>query len=82
MLGQLTGGGALTAEQAQKMLETAVLEGEVSVGQDDLLPRRQKMDMQFEITGLPGLGDATVKYDMQIDMKFSKLNEPVEIKAP
>ncbi len=82
MLGQLMGTGVMTGEQAQKMLETAVVEGVVWVGRADLYPRRQTMDMTFDIAGLPGLGDATVKYDMQIDIKFSKINEPVQITAP
>lgn len=82
MLGQLSGTGQLTEQQAQDALESAVLEGEVWVGKEDLFARRQTVNMQFSVSGLPGLGDATVKYDMQVDMKFSKLNEPVEIQAP
>jgi len=82
MLGQLTGTGVMTAEQAQKMLETAVVEGVVWVGKTDLYPRRQTMGMTFDISGLPGLGDVTVKYDMQIDIKFSQINQPVTITAP
>lgn len=82
MLGQVTSGGQVTDEQARQMLETAVLAGEVWVGKEDLFPRREVIDMKFEISGLPGLGDAAIKYDMQIDMRFSKLNQPVEIKTP
>jgi hypothetical protein len=82
MLGQITGSGQLTAEQARKILETAVLEAEAWVGKEDLFLRRQVIDMTFEISGLPELGDTIVKYDMQIDLRFSQINEPVEIKAP
>ncbi len=82
MLGQLTGGGQLTDEQAKEVLKTAELEGKVWAGKADLLPRRQMIALTFKVSGLPGLGDAAVNYDIQMDIRFSKINEPVEIKAP
>jgi len=82
MVGQLTGGGQLTEDQANKILETAVLEGEVWAAKTDLLPRRQTMHMTFDISGLPGLGDTPVKYDMQVEIKYTQINEPVTIQAP
>jgi hypothetical protein len=82
MLSQLTGDAQLTDAQARDMLESAELKGEVWVGKEDLFPRRQLIDTTFDISGLPGLEGVTVKYDMQIDMRFSQINEPVEIKAP
>jgi hypothetical protein len=78
----LTGGSQLTDEQARKLIESAVLEGESWLGKEDLFLRRQVSDMAFEISGIPELGGAVAKYDMWIDMRFSKINEPVEIKAP
>ncbi len=82
MVQQLIGTAGLTSEQAQMFLESAVMEGEIWVGQADLLPRRQLVHMQFEIADLPGMEGTTIGYDMQVDMRLSKLNEPVEITPP
>lgn len=82
LLGQLTSAGQLTDEQAKELLESAVLKGQVWVNKADLLPRREMIDMAFEISSPLGLGEAAVKYNLQMDIGFSKINEPVKIQAP
>jgi len=82
LLGQLTGAGQLTNEQAKELLESAALKGQVWVNKVDLFPRREMIDMAFEISSPLGLGEAPVKYNLQMDIGFSKINEPVEIQAP
>jgi hypothetical protein len=81
-LGQLINTGQLTDAQAKELLESAVLKGQVWVSKTDLFPRRETIDMTFEISSLPGLGKGPVKYDLQMDIGFTDINEPVAIKAP
>jgi hypothetical protein len=82
ILRQITGDGQLTEAQAQELLESAHLQGEVWAGKTDLLPRRETIDMQFEIDSLPGLENAAVDYRLHIDIGFSAINDPIEIEAP
>jgi hypothetical protein len=81
-LGQLTNAGQLTDTQARELLESAVLRGQVWVSKTDLFPRRETIDMTFEIRSLPGLGERPAKYNLQMDIGFSDINAPVDIKAP
>ena len=82
LLGQLTNTGQLTDTQARELLESAVLKGQVWVSKTDLFPRRETIDMTFQISNLPGLEERPVKYNLQMDIAFSDINEPVDIKAP
>lgn len=87
-LGALSSVGAgsnnITPEQLQSMMKDMKPVVDVWLSKPGLQMRGEKMQLEFNVP-LPAeanAGDAKIKLSIVMDMKFSKVNEPVTIEAP
>lgn len=76
-LGPLLGTDGVTPEQARQAVSTGTLEAWIGTG--DLLPRRVRVVLQGDASGL-GAGVSAVDLDLTADL--SQYGEPVDVQAP
>lgn len=70
-------------EQAKQLLKDAVIDVELWVAKADLIIRQQKFHFVIDLKEIPDAPpETTVHADLDLTLKSSKINEPVNITAP
>jgi hypothetical protein len=69
-------------EEAQKLLKDSTVEVELWVGKADLFIRQQNIHFTLNMKDIPDQPGATANIDLAVNVKTTKINEPVTISAP